>query len=293
MAALVLVRHRGRAVVSALVSFVAVGVLMAPWAPVIGRLAGTQLGQGQLPAGALGQLVLDAFLPQFLGPGSATLVGGVLVAVGLFALRRPHLALGLGLWLVLPIAIVWAAQPGHFVAGRHLAFVLPVLLLVLAHGLAATAAAVGRLAARLGGARPLLPRLAAAAVGLVLLGAWSVPSADALREYYRSRQGFDWRAVAGVLDRVIPAGTPVAATAGAAYPLRHYWRMDVEVLDAAALATGSRPRQAFRWIVAHEGWDRPAELDRWLGRHAVRVGQVPPSWSLPGVTIYRVTGAGR
>jgi hypothetical protein len=42
------------------------------------------------------------------------------------------------------------------------------------------------------------------------------------------------------------------------------------------------------WIVTHEGRDRPPELTPWLALHAIKVGEVPATWSLPGLQIYRL-----
>jgi hypothetical protein len=127
-----------------------------------------------------------------------------------------------------------------------------------------------------------------------LLAAWALPVAAGLRGYYGTRQGFDWRTVAAVLDTVVPARDPVVATVGAAYPLRHYWRPDVRVLaagDLAARLAGPAPGPV--WVVVHLGWDRPDGLDAWLEARAVPVAEVPPSWSQPGVRVWRLRSASR
>jgi hypothetical protein len=118
--------------------------------------------------------------------------------------------------------------------------------------------------------------------------AWSVPAAEALRRYYEGRHGLDWRTVASVLDQAIGSDDRVVATAGALYPLRHYWSLRVEELAAAGFPA-TPVRDAGRWwVVAHQGWDRPAALGPWLERHAVKVGEVPASWSVPGLALYRL-----
>jgi hypothetical protein len=93
--------------------------------------------------------------------------------------------------------------------------------------------------------------------------------------------------VASVLDRLIPEDDHVVATVGAVYPLRHYWSLRVEESTSAGFpgTPTSDGRQC--WIVTHEGRDRPPDLTAWFGAHAVKVGEVPASWGLPGLEIYR------
>ena len=285
--------RRARGAGAALVSFVAVGILLAPWAPVLARLFVTQVGRGDLTGSTLHRLVVDVFVPQFLGPGTATTLGVVLVARGLWALRRrPDVAVPIGLWLAVPVVLVWAAQPSHFLAGRHLALVVPPLFLVLARGVTAFAADVARVASLAVRTEARWPaRIAGTATVAVLVATWTFPVTAGLRGYYESRRGADWRTVAGLLNEAVASHDRVVATVGAGYPLRHYWRADVEVLDPDALERmlTSRPGERL-WIVRHRGWDRPPELDHWLERHAVRVADVPPSWSQPGVDVYRAFG---
>jgi 4-amino-4-deoxy-L-arabinose transferase-like glycosyltransferase len=292
-AALLLGARGWRGGVAAAVSFAGIGVLLAPWVPVLSRLAAAQIGHGELPAPALHELVVNVFVPQSLGPAPAAGLGLTLAARGLAALRRqPRLACMLLLWLLTPVALIWLAQPRHFVAGRHLALLMPPLLLLLAHGVTASAGDVVGLARRLHLGAHGLARAVGAGVAVSLLGAWSLPVGAGLRQYYESRHGFDWRTVAGLLDATIPPGEPVLATIGAGYPLRHYWRPEVEVLEPETLrdrlGLGLRGRPA--WVVVHMGWDRPAELDGWLERHAVRVVEIPSSWSQPGVQVWRLRG---
>lgn len=259
-------------------------VLLAPWTPVLWRLAAAQLRQGDLPAAALHDLLTRAFIPQFLGPGVATAVALVLIAVGLGSLRRrPELLVVMLLWVVGPVLTVWLAQPRHWLAGRHLAVLLLPLLLLLAVG-AVRAAAL---------AAPRPPALAGALLAGLLLAAWVAPTAGNLRAYYASRLGFDWRLVANVLEAAIPEDAAILATAGAAYPLRHYWRNGIEVLEPATFRRQLEDRRTGSplWVVTHEGWDRPADLGQWLEVHAIVVAEVPASWSLPGVRVWRVRSA--
>jgi hypothetical protein len=282
--------RRGPALGAMAISFAGVVVLALPWVSVLGRLPGARLGEGDLPVVALRRLVWEAFVPQFLGTGAAHVVGLALVGLGLYALRRrPEVAVAMALWLTLPLGLIWIAQPGHFVAGRHLAFVLPVIMLLLAHGVVAVAVALSRMGAAMGLASAWPARSLATAAVVAAVLAWGIPTAEGLRVYYHGRLGFDWRIVADVLDAVVPEGDAVAATVGAGYPLRYYWREGVDVLDAAAAARlEERPPGGRLWIVTHEGWDRPPQLDRWLQTHAIVVAAVPSSWSQPGVRIHRV-----
>jgi hypothetical protein len=268
-------------------------VLLAPWAPVLSRLFGTQVGHGDLPAGTLQRLIVDVFVPQFLGPGTAATIGVALVLRGLWALRRtPETAVPLGLWLAVPAILVWAAQPSHFLAGRHLALVIPPLFLVLARGVTTLVPDVARLATRVMRTQSHWPaRVAGTAAAVALLAAWTFPVTAGLRSYYESRHGADWRTVASLLGEAVAAHDRVVATVGAGYPLRHYWRANVEVLDPDDLEASLTPRAGERvWIVRHRGWGRPPALDAWLERHAMRILDVPASWSQPGVDVYRPFG---
>ena len=287
-------RRRGEGGWQALVSFAAIGVLLAPWAAVLMRLLGGQLGEGHASAGAIGSLVTGAVIPQFLGAGASGAVAGALTALGLWRLRRhPEIALVVILWFTLPLVVLWAARPAHFLAGRHLAFMLPVLVCVVAHGLVGAARFAGDVVGRVLGPRRAWAREAGAALaafGLVLT--WTVPATASLDEYYRWRRGTDWRTVAAVLDQAVAPRDDVVATLGAAYPLRHYWRRSVTEIDARGLRDRYRRTAAGRrlWIVTLEGWDRAPALHEWLAGNAVRAGEVPASWSLPHVSIYRAPG---
>jgi hypothetical protein len=100
--------------------------------------------------------------------------------------------------------------------------------------------------------------------------------------------GPDWRTVASVLDRLIAEDDHVVATVGAVYPLRYYWKLRVEDIEAAGYPGPPRAGQERCWLITHEGRDRPPGLTAWLKTHAIKVGEVPVSWSLPGLEIYRL-----
>jgi dolichol-phosphate mannosyltransferase len=288
-ALVLLARRRWRGAGCAVLSVAGSLVLLLPWLPVLRRLGAAQLGQGDLPAGLLQHLVTQVFVAQFLGQGIGTLLGLGLVACALWSLRRqPHLALIALLWLALPLAVLWLAQPAHFIAGRHLAFTLPVLMLLLGRGvvtLAETAAGAGRV---LGGHGHAVTRLGAALTAGVLVVAWGTPSAEGLRGYYQGRVGADWRTVASVLDRAIGHEDRVLATVGAVYPLRYYWAPRVEDVVAAGFPGRPHPGTGRAWLITHAGRDRPPGLEEWLQAHAIQVGEIPASWSLPGLQIYRI-----
>ncbi|MBI2207771.1 MAG: glycosyltransferase [Candidatus Rokubacteria bacterium] len=295
-AAILLARRRWRGLVPAALSFTGAALLLSPWLPVLRRLGATQLGQGDLPAQLLHELVARVFAPQFLGPGLGTVIGLALLGCGIAALvTRPALALVALLWLALPPVVLWLLQPAHFVAGRHLAFALPMVMLLLGHGVAVLAGASGRAIRVLGEPAALAPRLATAVAMVVVAAgvvAWSAPSADTLRHYYQWRYGIDWRTVATVLDRLIPEDAAVSATVGALYPLRHYWSLRVAELDDGDLLRPPPQGAEHYLVVAGGAWHRPPGLDAWLDTHGVRVGELPPSWSVPGLEIYRVRRTG-
>jgi hypothetical protein len=287
VAALWLARCRGRGWSGALLAFAGVGVLYLPWFPVVARIAAGHAGTGHVPLAMLLDLSWRVFVPQFLGPGAAGPVALALGLVGLLALRRrPEAALGLVAWIVGPFLVLWLAQPRHFVAGRHVGFVMPALMLLVAHGLTVAV----RIALRWFPDGLRVPgrvavRVASAAASALLL--WSAAAPDALGAYYHRRQGSDWRTVASVLDHLVAPEDQVLATLGAEYPLRYYWRLDVEGFDPTRLAERPRPPGARVWIVTLAGWDDSPELDRWLVAHAIAVAGVPGSWSVPAVSIYR------
>lgn len=287
--AVFLARRRWRGALCAAVSFGGALVLLLPWLPVLRRLGSTQLGQGELPALVLQELVTRVFVPQFLGPGLGTVTGLGLIACALWSLRRqPHLVLTMLAWAGLPLVMLWLAQPAHFVAGRHLAFVLPILMLLLGHGFATVAQGTARTVRSLGTTRRSYQRLGAALAAALVAIAWGTPAAEALRAYYQGRTGADWRTVANMLDRLIPETDRVVATVVAVYPLRHYWSLRVEEITAVGFPETPSGDGRRAWIVAHEGRGRPPELTEWLGAHAVKVGEMPASWSLPPLEIYRL-----
>lgn len=284
-----LARARWHGALSAAVSFGGALLLLLPWVPVLRRLGAAQLGHGEVPASLLRELVTGVFGGQFLGSGAGTLVGLGLMAWALWSLRgRPDLVVVMLAWIALPLVILWVAQPAHFIAGRHLAFTLPIVMLLVGGGVAAVADDGARAVRRLGGRRRLLSPLTAAITAGVVVAAWGAPAAEGLRGYYRGRMGADWRTVASVLDRLIPESDHVAATVGAVYPLRYYWSARVDDISAAGFPGRPPESRARRWIITHEGPDRPPDLTAWLDAYAVRIGAIPTSWSLPGVEIYRV-----
>jgi dolichol-phosphate mannosyltransferase len=284
-----LARRRWRGGLAALLSFAGAVLLLLPWLPVLRRLGAAQVGRGELPAGLLYELVTQVFVTQFLGEGIGTGLGLALMACAFWSWRRrPNLALVALLWLALPLALLWLAQPAHFIAGRHLAFTLPLVMLLLGQGVATVAAGAARAVGGLGPPRRVLPPLGAAVAAGILVVAWGTPAAEGLRGYYQGRAGADWRTVASVLDRVIGDGDRVLATVGAVYPLRYYWQPRVEELGPGGFPERPAPGAARAWIVTHEGRDAPADLGPWLAAHAIKVGEVPASWSLPHLKIYRL-----
>lgn len=270
---------------AAAISFAGVAVLLAPWAPVLARLAGGHADKP--PMSVLDHHLVGVLAHEFLGPGVATWIGVALVVRGLVAVARDFRVAGLLLaWVAVPIVPLWVGQPHHFVAARHLVLLLVPLSLLLAHGMVTSARDVATVVRQRGRGPRWAVRVAGGATLLALVAAWTLPVGAGLSHYYGSRLGYDWREVAGVLETVVPSEGRVLATVGAGYPLRHYWRRDVEVIDAtsdARLATCGGC-----WFVSHLGWDRPPDLDTWLAAHATAVAEVPSSWSLPGVRVWRL-----
>src|SRR4029077_18441955 len=120
----------------ALVSFAGVALLLAPWLEMLRPLARAQLEHGALSMGALDDFVIHVLLPEQIGSGTTGLVTVGLCLLGLWNLRsRPEVALAAALSPTLPIALLWAANPAQALAGRHFAFVLPMMTLLIAHGL--------------------------------------------------------------------------------------------------------------------------------------------------------------
>jgi len=134
-------------------------------------------------------------------------------------------------------------------------------------------------------------RLAASFAAATIVLSWGAPTTASLRDYYGERRGADWRTVASMLERLVPPGDRVVATLGAVYPLRYYWSERVQELAETDLPGPPKAGRGL-WVI-DGGWDRPAELTTWLATHAVKVEEVPPSWSLPGVGIYRVRATAR
>ena len=168
------------------------------------------------------------------------------------------------------------------------------LIVVVAHGLVTAAWTLGNaLATIVGSHREWARRAGAALAATVLILIGYLPASASLDRYYRWRHGTDWRTVATVLDRAVTTGDEVVATLGAVYPLRYYWNGLVSQVDGRALSERYRPGPPEQrlWIITLEGWDWEPELHRWLDAHTVEVSEVPPSWSLPRVYIYRAQGA--
>ena len=336
--------RRGRGWAPALASLALLAVLLLPLADVARPLAARHIGTGAVPPRAMASLVTDVLVPHFLGGGATALIGLGCLALGAWSLRRRSEVLALAVaWLVGPLALMWAAQPLHFLAGRHLAVLLPMMLVLVGRGADVAGRRLVRLA-RLGagvlGARATRGRAAssgagpsrnvpgsqwplrrqeapaswrrpwsgprragwrgtrparwrawpARAVSAALAVALTATHASDLGAYYEARRGPDWRTIAAVLDRVVEPGDQVVASLGAVYPLRHYWRRDaVSEMDRAALPTEAAGTRV--WLVTLVLWDDDPALHEWLETRAVRVGEVPGSWSQPGVRIHRLRTA--
>lgn len=296
VAALWIARRAGAGGSAALLSFGGVGLLLAPWVEVVRPLAGAQLGAGHLSAAALGEFIRQVLIPEQVGSGAPGLLTGALFLLGLWGLRRrPEVVLATVLSVTLPIGLLWAINPAHALAGRHFAFVLPMVMLLVAHGLVMTGRFVETaLSWRPAIARARTRRVVAAMAAVALIVASHLPAGAVLGGYYQWRHGTDWRTVAEVLDRLVGPDDEVVATLGAVYPLRHYWRPTVDEVDADRLQARFRSTSPARraWIITIEGWDWAPELHEWLAAHAVRVGEVPASWSRQRVYIHVVTKRG-
>jgi dolichyl-phosphate-mannose-protein mannosyltransferase len=287
------VRRGGTNGLPALVSLAGVGLLIAPWLEMLRPLAGAQLDRGVLSAAALGDFVTHVLIPEQVGSGVAGLVTGALCLLGLRGLgSRPEIALAAVLSPTLPIGVLWAINPAQALAGRHFAFVLPMVMLLVAHGLVTAA----RLVEAAFSWRPRVAptwtrRGVAAATAVALIVASHLPAGAVLGGYYQWRHGTDWRTVAAVLDRLVGPDDEVLATLGAVYPLRYYWRPTVDETDAERLRARFRSTSPARraWLVTIEGWDWAPELHQWLAAHATRVGEVPPAWSRQRVYIHVIT----
>jgi len=293
VAALWIARRRDANGPAALVSFAGVALLLLPWVEIIRPLAGAQLGTGHLSAAALGDFITHVLIPEQLGSGAPGLLTFALCLLGLWGLRdRPEVAVAAVLSFALPLGLLWTINPAHPLAGRHFAFVLPMVMLVGAHGLVVAGRFVETvLAWRPGLVRARTRRAVAAAAAVVLIVASHLPAGATLGEYYQWRHGTDWRTVADVLDRLVGPDDEVVATLGAVYPLRHYWRPTVDEIDAdrlqARFGSGAGARRA--WVVTIEGWDWAPPLHEWLAAHTIRVGEIPPAWSRQRVPIHAVT----
>jgi hypothetical protein len=290
VAAVWVARRRGANGLAALLSFAGIALLLAPWVEVIRPLAGAQVGAGDLSTATLGEFIKDVLIPGQVGSGLPGLLTGALLLLGIWGLRRrPEVALAAILAVTVPIGLLWAINPAHALAGRHFAFVQPMVTLLVAHGLVVAGRIVeSALSWRPAIARARPRRAIAATAAVALIVASHLPAGAALGGYYQWRRGTDWRTVADVLDRLVGPDDEVVATLGAVYPLRHYWRPAVDEIDAEGLRARSRSAPLARrtWIVTIDGWDWAPELHQWLAAHAIRVGEVPASWSRQRVHIH-------
>jgi len=293
VAAVWVARRRGANGLAALLSFAGIALLLAPWVEVIRPLAGAQVGAGDLSTATLGEFIKDVLVPEQVGSGLPGLLTGALLLLGIWGLRRrPEVALAAILAVTVPIGLLWAINPAHALAGRHFAFVQPMVTLLVAHGLVVAGRIVeSALSWRPAIARARPRRAIAATAAVALIVASHLPAGAALGGYYQWRRGTDWRTVADVLDRLVGPDDEVVATLGAVYPLRHYWRPVVDEIDAEGLRARSRSAPLARrtWIVTIDGWDWAPELHQWLAAHTIRVGEVPASWSRERVHIHAVT----
>lgn len=152
---------------------------------------------------------LETLLGGF-GAGTGPLFWAVL---GLFALgtvgalRRGHPFPALALvWLVLPIAALWVAQPRHIFIPRYFLFMQPVYLILVGHGLVVAGSALHR-AVR--GRSAAAARVSIALVTATVLLAFAIPTASS---YWTSR-GTDWTAMCSYLKAHVAPGDVIVGNA--------------------------------------------------------------------------------
>ncbi len=132
-----------------------------------------------------------------------------LVGAGALWLHKPRGAWIATMWLVLPLALLFIAQPRHGVAARYLIFLQPMYLLLIASGiLYGTRMVADERGFFLTKFFRVNPRLSAskmlfALIGFIVLGLVVAPPLDSL--YHRAKLN-DWRAIANYVAQHAEAG---------------------------------------------------------------------------------------
>jgi len=213
-----------RALLNAILSVVIICVAYLPMAPhVVASLIGPKglAEEAETP----GMELSLAFFRSLLTEWSAGSAIGLLIFVALFlvgivvSLNSARLALLLGLlWMVVPLAVLFAAPVQHRFYSRYLAFQLPIYLVFVARGLTRCGSAIGSVLERFGEGKGQRSWVGLS-LGVIIAGAVSLWP---LRAYYGERLS-DWRAAGNfVADMMLPGEQLVVRNPGYQIALAHY-----------------------------------------------------------------------
>jgi hypothetical protein len=234
---------------NAILSVVIISIAYLPMAPhVLASLIGPKglAEEAETP----GMELSLAFFRSLLTEWSAGSAIGLLVFAALFlvgivvSLKSDRLALLLGLlWMVVPLAVLFAAPLQHRFYSRYLAFQLPIYLIFVARGLTGCGSAIGSVFERSGGGKGQRSCLGLS-VGVIILGAVSLWP---LEEYYGERLS-DWRAAGNfVADMMLPGEQLIVRRPGNQIALAHYDER-LEEVDCVV----ARPRDPLPSDLRHE-----------------------------------------
>lgn len=132
-----------------------------------------------------------------------------IIGFGAALLRRQYVALLLLAWLVLPLLVLWVAQPEHIFHARYFLFLQPVYLLLVACGLVEIGRLVGKAVQRLSSSRieragylaPLLSTLPVLAVlAVTFVPTWRIYWVEKIN---------DWSGICSYLRQNVDVGDVV------------------------------------------------------------------------------------
>jgi tetratricopeptide (TPR) repeat protein len=177
------------------------------------------------------------------------------------------------LWLAVPLVTLLILQPSKSLSYRHLIFLLPFYLLVVAHGTLGVLRLAGRMSRS---------AVKAAVVSFLLL-VFVLGSVAPLRAYY-SQEKQNWRAAAALVQQAWRPGEVLLTPTRYRAECVRYYAPDLPVAQvpasAAVFASLADAHQGAWWVrawSANELYDR--QIDAWLQKRRIEPIVFRGSWS--------------
>jgi hypothetical protein len=230
----------------------------------------------------LQSLLSDMGLAPDMGWRTALSLAFALIGLAALVRARPRAGWVLGVWLVLPLALLHVTHPGHVVANRYLIFLQPVYLLVIAFGVVALARGVNALLLRAAAWRAwkagVRAFIGASVVFFLILWVSLAP----LQALYARAKLNDWQTLAHFLETHATPGDVLFSEQDfwGMQKLSYYMNPNQFSSPPATLEELQRAYAQDRtlWYISFGGYLNPSQ-EAWVKTHLTRVAGA--AWMRP------------